>query len=290
MPTGRRRSSASCPSSPAVRASSANPRSSSAGRPRSASAAPQVPAPLSGRVRPSTCGWTRPIASNRRRCGPRSPSSSAMRDQYRGAGVGDLVHRVAEAGDEPARGAGPLHRGERQRVIARVVGGRRLAGPASASARNRPASSVTPRKREPPPSRPGGQRSLHRVGRAQVGQPGRDRGRGEAVVGQRHQDRLEHPDLRRGRPVLGDQPQRQLAEPDLAHEVGGEIPAEQGDRVRVGGAQRGGEAGHGGRRVRLGHVRPAVRWASPAGTGCPGRRARPGSGRRARRGRAAAAS
>jgi hypothetical protein len=57
------------------------------------------------------------------------------------------------------------------------------------------------------------------------------------VVGQRYQHRLEHPDLRGGRPLLGYQPQCQLAKTDLAHEVGGEIPAEQGDRVRVGGAQ-----------------------------------------------------
>ena len=28
--------------------------------------------------RPSTCSWVRPIASKRRRCGPRSPSSSAI--------------------------------------------------------------------------------------------------------------------------------------------------------------------------------------------------------------------
>ena len=46
---------------------------------------------------------------------------------------------------------------------------------------------------------PGGQRALQRVGRGQVGEPGRDRGRGEAVVGQRDQHRLEDPGLRRRR-------------------------------------------------------------------------------------------
>ena len=115
MPSGRRRSSARCPSSPAARASSAKPRSSSTGRPRSARAAPHTPAPLSGRVRPSTCGWTRPIASNSRRCGPRSPSSSAMRDQHRGSRVLHLVHGVAEPGHELASAA---RRGARPRPAA----------------------------------------------------------------------------------------------------------------------------------------------------------------------------
>ena len=42
---------------------------------------------------------------------------------------------------------------------------------------------------------PGRQRALERVGRGQVGQPGGDRGRREAVVGQRDQHGLEDPGL-----------------------------------------------------------------------------------------------
>ena len=88
----------------------------------------------------------------------------------------------------------------------------------------------------------GRERALHRVGRAQVGQPGRDGRRGEAVVGQRNQHRLEHPHLARRGAAQGHQPQGQLAEPDLAHQIPGQVLAEQGDRVRVGDAQRGREA------------------------------------------------
>ena len=64
------------------------------------------PAPLSGSRRPSTCSCTRPIASNSRRCGPRSPSSSAMPISTGVRGSPYLVHRVAEAGHEPPRRPG----------------------------------------------------------------------------------------------------------------------------------------------------------------------------------------
>ena len=86
---------------------------------------------------------------------------------------------------------------------------------------------------EPRPAaeQPGGQRALQRVGRGEVGEPGGDRGGREAVVGQRDQHGLEDPGLRRRRPAQRDQPERQLAEADLAHQVGGEVLAEQPDLV-----------------------------------------------------------
>ena len=69
------------------------------------------------------------------------------------------------------------------------------------SCRKPPQSSVTPRNREPPPSSPAASAPCSESGRRQVGQPGRDGGRGEAVVGQRDQHRLEDPDLAGRRPA-----------------------------------------------------------------------------------------
>ena len=184
---------------PAARASSANPRSSSTGRPRSASAAPQTPAPLSGSRRPSTCSCTRPIASNSRRCGPRSPSSSAMPMSTGVRGSSTLctgwprpgtylpasrVRRTASSAtaSQPASSVGSLARASlehRVQVGAAVLGDAEEPRAAAEQA--------------------GGQGALQRVGGGEVGQPGGDRGRGEAVVGQRDQHRLEDADLRRRR-------------------------------------------------------------------------------------------
>ena len=150
-------------------------------------------------------------------------------DQSRGPRVLHLVDRVAQPGDEPA--------------LPRV---RRTAASASAS---HPASSVgrSPscsveygvqvaaavlghaEEPRPAPEQPGGHRALQRVGRGEVGEPGRDRRRGEAVVGQRDQHRLEHPRLAGVGRRSVDQPERQLAEPDLAHQVAGETLPQQAD-------------------------------------------------------------
>ena len=62
---------------PAQRANRAKPRTTAIGRSMSASTAPHTPAPLSGSVRPSTSGCTRPIASNSARWGPYWPFSRA---------------------------------------------------------------------------------------------------------------------------------------------------------------------------------------------------------------------
>ena len=227
--TGWRSSSASCPISPAVRASSANPRSSGSGSPRSASAAPHTPAPLSGSVLPSTCGCTRPIAANSARCGPNRPSSRAIciRRGVRGSpslctwwprpGTNRPAARCAgtvcsASASQPASSVGSSHRA--QHLVQEPAG---VLGDAE-----------EPRA---PAEQPGGQRALDRVGRRQVGQPRDDRGRGEPVVGQRREHRLEHPHLAGLGPALRGQPERQLAEPDLAHHVAGQVVAEQGDRV-----------------------------------------------------------
>ncbi len=78
---------------------------------------------------------------------------------------------------------------------------------------------------------PGRYRSLHRVGRAQVGEPRGDRRGRESVISQRDEHRLEDPDLGRSRPLLGHQPQGKLAEADLPHQVRGEIVTEERDRL-----------------------------------------------------------
>ena len=163
-------------------------------------------------------------------------------DQHRGARVGDLVHRVPEAGDEPVLLARPPHRGQCQGIEGRIVAGR-FGRPGEGVGQE--TAGVLGDAEEPGTTaeQPRGQRSLDRVGRAEVGEPGGDGRRGEAVVGQRDQHGLEHPDLARRWALLCHQPQRQLPETDLAHQVGGEVLAEQGDAVGVRGAQRGGETG-----------------------------------------------
>src|ERR1700733_1151970 len=134
---GVRCSSASWPSRPAARASSANPRSRAIGRPRSASTAPQTPAPLSGSVRPRTCGWTRPMASIS--LGVRGSRTLWTGCPRPGTNFRSALARVTAArasASKPASSVG--------------------ISPASAStaSRNWPQSSVTPRNRDPPPSSP----------------------------------------------------------------------------------------------------------------------------------------
>src|SRR5437870_4890148 len=98
MPSGCSISSARCPSRPAVRASSARPRSSAAGNPRSARAAPSTPAPLIG----SSARLLAMDVGN----DPQQPQvgtelAGLLRDlvDARGARVLRLVDRVAEAGN-----------------------------------------------------------------------------------------------------------------------------------------------------------------------------------------------
>ena len=240
MPIGRRCSSAICPSSPAARASRAKPRSSSTGRPRSASAAPQTPAPLSGSLRPSTCSCTRPMASNSRRCGPRSPSSSAISISTGVRGSVTLCTGCPSPGTKRPSARVRRTAVQRQRVPAGLVGGqrgRRGLLPLQHLVQVTPAVLGDPEEPGPAAEQPGGQRPLQRVRGRQVGQPRGDRGRGEPVVGQRHQHGLEHPGLRRRRPAQRDQPEGELSEADLAHQVGRQVLAEQPDLVGGRGAE-----------------------------------------------------
>jgi hypothetical protein len=157
-------------------------------------------------------------------------------NQPRGARVADLVHRVPEAGDEFLRGTGLLDRVQGERVEPGVVRGdlarlREHGGQVLAAVLGHP--------EEPRPAAkdPGGDRALQRVRGGQIGQPGGDSGRREAMVGERDEHRLEDAHLRRGGAALGHHPQRQLTEADLAHQVLGQVLAEEGDRVGVRGAK-----------------------------------------------------
>ena len=178
MPTGRRRSSASWPSSPAVRASSANPRSSSGGRPEVGEGG-AAGAGAVERQRPAEHLRVDPADRlEQAQVRAAQPLLVGDRDEGRGAGVGDLVHGMAEAGDEPARRRGP-------RVTAAsasasqpgVVGGQRLARPGQRVGQEPPGVLGDAEEAGAAAEQAGRERALHRVGRAQVGEPGRDRGR-----------------------------------------------------------------------------------------------------------------
>ena len=159
-------------------------------------------------------------------------------DQPRGARVADLVHWVAQAGDELLRRPRLLDRFQRERVIASVVG-RDLARRGEHRVQVLAAVLGHPEEPRAAAEDPRGDRALQRVRRRQVREPGGDGGRREAVVGERDEHRLEDAHLGLGRAALSHHPQRQLAETDLAHEVLGEVLAEEADRVGVRGAKRG---------------------------------------------------
>ena len=78
-----------------------------------------------------------------------------------------------------------------------------------------------------------GDRALHRLRRAGVGEPRRQRARGEAVVGERHEHRVEDAGLRRGRLAAGHQQVRELGQREPAHDLGREIAAGDGDAVAI---------------------------------------------------------
>ena len=217
LATGCRSSSASWPISPAVRASRAKPRSSSSGRPRSARAAPQTPAPLSGRVLPEHLGVHPADRLEQREVRTELPLLAGDLEQPRRARVAVLVHVVAEAGHERAGLALAAYDVERDRVpavcavearAARVQPGDHLVQEPAAVLGDAEESRATAEQ-------PRGERALHRVGRREPGQPGDDRGRGEAVVGQRREHRLEDPHLAGLGAALGGQPEGQLAEADV---------------------------------------------------------------------------
>lgn len=245
LATGCRSSSASCPISPAARASRAKPRSSSSGSPRSARAAPQTPAPFNGRVRPSTCGWTRPIAVKRARCGPRRPSSAARASSRGCAGRRPCARGGRAPGRTGRSPAGPVRSPAPPRPSRLSSVGSPPSRPVSTSCRKY-AVLGDAEEAGAAAEEPGREGALHRVGRGEVGQPGHHRGGGEAVVGEGGEHGLEDAGLAGGRPPLGGQPEGQFAESDLAHDLAGQVVAEQSDRLAGGGAEgRGVDGGAG---------------------------------------------
>ena len=233
MPIGSASSSARCPRRPAHRARRAKPRMTLTGRSRSASTAPHVPAPFSGNVRPRTWGCTRPMAANSSRWRPERSLLPGELEQHGGARVLDPVHGMAETGNEAPRLLRSLDEVGRQLVPpGRVLGQRPLLGEA---VREEPGRVLgDPEEPRAATEQTGGERALERLGRARVGQPGGDRSRGEAVVGQGDQHGLEHRQLLRRRRPLGHQPEGQVAEGDLSDQVVREVLTEQGDLVRRG--------------------------------------------------------
>jgi len=81
-------------------------------------------------------------------------------DQHRGAGIGVLVHRVPEAGHEPARRLCAVQGGERHRVPAGVVGGQLTAQARQHVVQVPPAVLGDPEEAGPAAEQPGGQRAL----------------------------------------------------------------------------------------------------------------------------------
>ena len=175
-----------------------------------------------------------------RRCGPNWPSSRAISISRGVRGSPSLCTWWPRPGTNRAGLALAAHDVQRD---ARPSRRRRWAAssrPADHLVQEPAAVLGDPEEAGAAAEQPRGERALHRVGRREVGQPGHDRGRGEAVVGQRGEHGLEDPDLARSGTALGREPERELAEADVAHHVAGEVLAEQGDRVAAGGAQRGG--------------------------------------------------
>ena len=158
------------------------------------------------------------------------PVVAGQREQHGCARVAVLVDGVAEAGDEPARPLRLRHHLHRQLV---PLGGRRRPRGAGGEGVRQEDRGVLGDAEEARAAaeQSGGERALQRVRRAGVGQAGGDRRRGQPVVGEGDEHGLEHRQLLAGRPPLGDEPVRQLAEAQPADQLGGEVVAEQRDRL-----------------------------------------------------------
>src|SRR5205823_12951103 len=92
---------------------------------------------------------------------------------------------MPEAWDELAGGMGLAYRGESQRVPALVIGGIWLAGRGQGAGQEPPGVLGEPQGAGAAAEQAGRERPLHRVLRAQVGEPGRGRGWREAGGGER---------------------------------------------------------------------------------------------------------
>ena len=229
MPIGRSISSARCATTPAVRASRANPRTIAGSKPRSASAAPAAPAPLMGSALPGRSAL-RP--HHRERPQVRAQHSRLARDRVhaRRPRVLGLVDGVAEAGDAPPgrqpRGDGPS--GGLAQVVVAVA---RRGGDDLAEEDGRVLDHAEEDRSGPEETRR--HRPLQRLRRAGVGQPRRQHGRREPVVCERDQDGIEQRRLPGGRPAPLHEQERQLGEGHPPHQLAGQIVA--ADRDRLGG-------------------------------------------------------
>ena len=123
---------------------------------------------------------------------PNTSWSRASWNMHRRARVALLVDRVTEPGDEAARRPGGRHDPGGDRVPPVVVGRDRRRDRRSPSCRKLAAVLGDAEEARTAAEQAGGERALDRLGRAEQRQPRRDRGRREAMVGERDQHRLEH--------------------------------------------------------------------------------------------------
>ena len=128
------------------------------------------------------------------------------------------------------------------RIAAGVTDGRDSGRTATPSDAEQRAGSSPPGAEAAQQSRSG--RPLQRLGRASQGQPRREDGWREAVVGQGDQNSLEQPQLPREGASSSNQPECQLTKADMAHQFAREVLAKQVDRRRVGGSDRRGKFRH----------------------------------------------
>ena len=154
-----------------------------------------------GAVDRAGAGPTRPSCTSAtsrrsRSCGPRRPASLGELVEARGARVLRPCARDGRARARARRLATGRDRARRRRRATRLVGlGAR--GLPSASARNWAVSPAGPRNTLPAPSNPAATAPCTDSGAPGVGEPGRQRARREAVVGERHEHRVEHAGLAR---------------------------------------------------------------------------------------------
>ncbi len=193
-------------------------------------------------------------------------------EQPGGARVAVLVHVVAEPRDEPAARAPGSYRLQRHRVPAGVVRRERPVEAGQHVVQEAAAVLGDAEEAGAAAEESGREGALHRVRRGEVGQPGHHRGGGEAVVGEGGEHGLEDAGLAGGRPPLGGQPEGEFAEADLAHDLAGQVVAEQGDRLAGGGAEGGGVDGGRGVRRRRGVCGAFVSHRRPPGWSVKSRR------------------
>ena len=197
MPIGCSRSSARWATSPAVRAMSTKPRTDDGGSPTSTSAAPPAPAPLIGSAGPDARSDASATSAQQPEVRPEQALLGRELVEARRAGIAVAVHGMAEPGHARAAARGAAATASSAIAAQRgVVGDRRQPAAERVGEELR---GVAGRSEEHAArtEQPRGDRALHRLGRAGVGEAGRQRARREPVVGQRHEHGVEHASLAR---------------------------------------------------------------------------------------------